>query len=35
MLFDFDYNVILKNRVYLQKYILNLEIKKMAFIILI
>ena len=33
ILFDFGYNVILKIRIYLRKYISNLKIKKITFII--
>ena len=33
VLFDFDCGVILKDRVYLRKYIFDLKIKKMVFFI--
>lgn len=35
MLFDFNDNVILKDCIYLRKYIFDLKIKKMIFFILI
>ena len=33
ILFDFDYNIILINRVYFRKYLSNLKIKKLPFFI--
>ena len=35
MSLDFEYNVILKDYIYFRKYVSNLKIKKMVFIILI
>ena len=33
ILLGFDYNVIIKNRIYFRKYLLNLKIKKFVFFI--
>ena len=34
MLFDFEYKVILKDRIYFRRYILNLKIKKKIIILI-